>query len=193
MTADENPYAAPAPVSVSVLQPVSVTVMNDDGVWSDNGLLVVVNRGSNLPARCVKCNAPTEYRLRRELSWFHPACWILAILAMVIFVIVIIATRKYAIVNLGLCNIHRARRRKAIWIAWLIVATALGCLVLAVALDINRAEVNFFLFLSGLVLFFVGVIYGSARAKVLKPHKINKYFAWLKGASPDFLAELPPV
>ena len=45
--------------------------------------------------------------------------------------------------------------------------------------------------IAGLILFFAGLIIGSARARVLIPKRMDKHFVWLSRVSPDYLATLP--
>ena len=42
--------------------------LSDEGAWCD-GSLLVMNKHSELPPRCVKTNQPTDRRLRRKLGF----------------------------------------------------------------------------------------------------------------------------
>jgi hypothetical protein len=44
---------------------------------------------------------------------------------------------------------------------------------------------------AGIVLFFVGTIYGLVAARMVAPVRITDTHIWLKGVCPGFLAELP--
>jgi hypothetical protein len=60
------------------------------GVWRDQSKMVA-SKGANLPERCVKCKAPaTGARLKKTLSWHHPLIFILAFVALLIYLIVAI-------------------------------------------------------------------------------------------------------
>ena len=62
----EDGYVLPPPPSVG---------LPNSGVWRDRSTLVM-SKDSQLPDRCVKCNAFTVGRLRRKFAWHHPAIYI---------------------------------------------------------------------------------------------------------------------
>ena len=72
--------------------------------------------------------------------------------------------------------------------AWLI--GILGLVVLVVA-SVQQSELAAGLVLVGLLMLVGAAIYGARSAATVSPHRIDRQFAWLKGASPQFLAELP--
>jgi hypothetical protein len=76
-------------------------------------------------------------------------------------------------------------RSSGILIAWILALSAIGLIVGAFHLA------SWQLGLFGGVLFFGAVIYGSHKAAVLSPKKIDNRNAWLKGACPQFLDGLP--
>ena len=62
---DFNPYAAPeAGVAPSQL---ATDADEGRGVWRD-GKILVMAKVARLPSRCVKCNAPATFRLKRTIS-----------------------------------------------------------------------------------------------------------------------------
>jgi lysylphosphatidylglycerol synthetase-like protein (DUF2156 family) len=109
---------------------------------------------------------------------------------------VAIATRKTATVYIGLCPVHRAKRRQAIWFAWL--SLILGCVVIAVLASVNvgarslYAEMLPVFIILAVVMTIAGIVFWSIRARVVSAKKIDQYFVWIKGVSPEFLSELPP-
>jgi hypothetical protein len=156
------------------------------GVWRDGDKLVM-HKQAMLPDRCVKCNAPTnrEY-LHRKLSWLHPA-WLLLILASwIIYLIVYLAIRKKAEVDLGLCEQHKTSRRTAITVGWVTALLGLGCFILAIA-----SETPGFIFL-GILLFLFGVIFGSYAANVVSVTKMDDNYIWIKRVNKDYLSSFPP-
>ena len=191
MTTDENPYAAPR--TLDLRAPVPDV---DGGVWQDGRLLVVQAKGSVLPARCIKCNAPTDYRLKRRLTWHNPWLYVLLLsglgicaLGVLLYIVVAMIVRKTAVVYPGLCKVHRKQRRRAIWTAWLLILLAPVIWWQAgEAVDSNLSTALYFL---GLIVFFGGAVYGALRSSILSAKKIDDQFAWLKGASPEFLSGLP--
>jgi hypothetical protein len=155
------------------------------GVWREGNKLVM-HRKAYLPDRCVKCNAPTnnEY-LHRKLTWLHPA-WLLLILASwLIYLIVYLAIRKKAEVDLGLCEQHRTNRRTGITVGWITAFLGIGCFVLAIASE------AFGLIFLGILLFFFGVIFGSYAANVVSVTKMDDNYIWIRRVHQDYLSNFP--
>lgn len=84
------------------------------------------------------------------------------------------------------------RRRRALWIGWIVaglgVAIGVGGVVLAIQTD--RGEFCFGLLL-GLIVALVGGIYGSAKSRMVTAKEIDDHYVWLKGVHPDYVAALP--
>ena len=60
-----------------VLPPPPTVGTPGTGVWRDKATLIM-SKDAQLPARCIKCNAPaTGARLKKKLSWHHPAIYLL--------------------------------------------------------------------------------------------------------------------
>jgi hypothetical protein len=79
-------------------------------IWRSDKLLVAAP-GAELPDRCVKCNAPAGgRRLKRTLYYHHPAIYLLLLCNLIIFAIVALIVRKRAVLQIGLCEHHLARR-----------------------------------------------------------------------------------
>jgi hypothetical protein len=154
-------------------------------VWRDKSVLVV-SKGASLPDRCVKCNSPAYgVRLKRKLSWHHPALYILIFIALLVYLIVAMILRKTATVEIGLCEQHAAKRRKAVVVTWLLVLVGvLGIVGSIVAEDGTYALIGFLLLIAG-------IIYGIVVARVVAPSRIDDRFVWLKGVNKDYLNALP--
>jgi hypothetical protein len=45
--------------------------------------------------------------------------------------------------------------------------------------------------LIGVVVLFIGILYGVIGSQVTPPKRIDKRFVWLSQVSPDYLAQLP--
>ena len=185
-----NPYAPP----VASLVPETEAQGPTDGVWRDGGLLVV-RKGSVLPARCVKCNEPVEGKRKRQtLYWCSPWVYLLVI-SPLILVIVYMIIRQSIVVQTAVCRQHRSQRNRVILVAWLLVFGGVGLIILGgTMMDNHRPnDLGLPLILAGCVLVVAGPIYGVTAARLQWAKRIDSYFAWLKGASPDYLAELPEL
>jgi hypothetical protein len=173
--------------------------------WRE-GNLVVVPIGSDLPPRCVKCNGPAapKYTRRSKLTWFHPAYYfillpcltlILALPMLLIYSVVITVVGKRIWVAVGLCKRHgwRVRRRK-------IAGVLMGVLGMSILIGILVAERQYQVHWSaqlvsaiaviGAVLFLASLLLETLTMHVLQPARIDKSYAYLKGASPEFLESL---
>lgn len=170
----EDGYVLPAP-----------PVINDpNSVWRDKSKLVMT-RDAVLPMRCVKCNAPTPGRLKRKMSWHHPALFILLLVAWLIYLIVAMIVRKSATVEVGICDEHRALRKTFIWITWIVVV--LGIAGIFLGLMANEGSPALF----GVLLLVVGIIFGLIAVRVTAPARIDDQFVWLTGVNKDYLNQLP--
>jgi hypothetical protein len=168
-----------------VLPPPPTVGTPGTGVWRDKATLIL-SKDAELPARCVKCNAPaTGPRLKKKLSWHHPAIYLLILVALLIYFVVAMVLRKTATVALGLCEEHRAKHRRNVLIAWLLV----GLGVAGFILTIFGADTNFALL--GILLLLAGTIYAVVAVRIITVAKIDEKFAWLKGINKDYLDELP--
>jgi len=172
----EDGYVLPPPPSVGL--PAS-------GVWRE-GSTLVMSKDAQLPDRCVKCNAFTNGRLRRKLSWHHPAIYILIAVALLIYLIVAMVVRKSATVYLGICDVHRAKRRTYIWITWLLALGGVAGFVLAIAANDGTPA------LIGLLLLFTAIVFGVITTRVTYPSRIDDRFVWLKGVNAEYLDQFPP-
>jgi len=103
------------------------------------------------------------------------------------YIIAVLFVRRTAVIHPGLCEVHRTKRRRAIWIAWALILLSF---VLWWAAFRGR-DVDFALFWLGIATLVAGAIWGVRGSTILAPQKIDKRYAWLKGASPAFLNELP--
>jgi hypothetical protein len=145
-----------------------VAPSNAINMWRANKQLVTRSE-TPLPDRCVKCNAPANgFKMKRVLYWQHSAYYLLLLLNILILIIVVLIVRKKAILNVGVCEQHRAKRRLIITISWL---GALGGLALAI---IGGAALNsgWAVFI-GCVVFLASAIYGGLKGPLVSAAKIK--------------------
>ena len=155
------------------------------GMWRTKKQLVT-SLNAVLPARCVKCNAPAETApIKRNLYWHHPLVYLALLLNVIVYIIVAMSVRKRSTVTVSICPEHRARRRNAILVAWLLI---LGGIATAVAGGVNESG---WLAIAGGAAFVGGIIYGLVRGRLVFATKIDKEHLWLGGCGEEFLADLP--
>jgi hypothetical protein len=144
----------------------------------------VIRLGGEMPDVCIRCNEPAGgYRLKRELSWHSGWLYLLLLAGVLIYVIVALVVRKKAVVNVGLCQTHRAQRRNGILVS---LATAVVGLALAFSVT------NGYLVLLGVLMFFGGIIASPLMARIVHATRIDSQYVRLRGAGEPFLATLPP-
>ena len=155
------------------------------GVWRNKSTLVM-SKNARLPNRCVKCNEPADVPpLKRRLTWHHPAFYLIIFVALLIYVIVALVVRQTANVEVGLCEKHKAKRKRDILITWsLVLLGVVGFALAIVASDGNYA-------LLGLLLLLVGTVYGIVTTRIVNATRIDKDFVFLSGVNKDYLDQLP--
>lgn len=158
---------------------------SSESLWR-SGKRVVARTGTVFPDRCVKCNeSAAGFRLKRTLYWMHPAWWLLFIVSRLILIIVYFVVRKKAVVHIGLCARHRAKRKLGIIIAW--SSVALGFLVMFGSLAYSPGWCIF----AGFMVMLAGGITGGVMAHTVRATKVDKQFVWLAGVHRDIVASLP--
>ena len=162
------------------------TIQNypSDSVWRNNSVLVMT-RQALLPDRCIKCNESTRLKLKRKLSWHHPALYILIFGGALFYVLLAMIMRKTAIVEVGLCEDHSAVRRRDIIITWTMGLLTVGSFFLA-----SQFQDLTFVWIGALLLL-VTAVYGVMRVTVVTATKIDENLVWLKGFNRDYLATFP--
>jgi hypothetical protein len=185
LEAELNPYAPP---KTDVAAP-GKRQGGVSGCWQD-GKLLVMTKDFVLPDRCVKCNLPAEgYRLRRNLSWHHPAFYLFILIHILLYVIVALAVRKTARIEVGLCPAHRSERRLAITVAWLLVLA--GVAISIVGVMYFNSEAAPLAAICGAILLISGAVCGVWGSQPVVAKKIDDRFVWLAKVTPEFLAEYP--
>lgn len=140
-----------------------------------------------LPGRCVKCNAYTDERLKRKLTWHHPALYLLIFVSLLVYAIVAMVVRKTATVNIGFCPEHLAVRKRNLAITWGLGLLAIVSFVMGAVLE----DLTFIFAILPLLL--ATAIYGIVTLRVVVPTKIDDHYVWLKGVNQDYLQEFPDL
>jgi hypothetical protein len=153
-------------------------------IWRDRSTLVMTKQAL-LPNRCVKCNEPTGERLKRKLTWHHPAIYLTILVSILVYAVIALVLRKTATVDVGLCEDHLSTRRRNLAITWLLGIVGLLCLPLAGILEDGTTVAI------GLALLLACAIYGIATLRVVVPSKIDDHFVWLRGVNAEYLHEFP--
>jgi len=154
-------------------------------LWRMGKRLVTISEAA-FPDRCVKCNAPANgFRLKRVLYWQHPAYYLPLLCNLLILLIVVLIVRKKAILHVGLCEKHRAKRKRGLIIGWSSVLIGVGLLICGAGLSSGWAA------FIGVIILLVGGITGAVLATIITPTKITKENVWVTGVHQDFLAQLP--
>lgn len=150
------------------------------------GRTLIVGRRTELPGRCVKCNAPiTGPKLTRKLYWHPPAYYLFIFVNLLIYVIVAMCVRKTADLQVGVCKKHLRRRRNGIAIAWI----SFGLMIAGILWSANSGL--FAPATIGVLVFIVGLIAGSVMSTIVTPTRIDNESIWLKGVCREYLDLLP--
>lgn len=157
----------------------------ESGTISRKKKLIVMGCSAVLPDRCVKCNAPATSRLERKLHWHSPWLYLLILLHILVYAAVAICVRKKAKVAVGLCDEHRQKRKRNLYIGWGLALSFIPCLILGM-----MWEQMWLVYCFPFVLF-AGIVYGLVTTRVVSPSFIDKDYIHLRGAGRSFLESLP--
>jgi len=185
MDSSDNPYAPPL-TTPSVYE---AQIVEDLGLWR-KGNLLVMRKNSPLPARCVKSNAPTDRRLKRNMYWHHPAIYLSILISILIYVILALILRKSATIYIGLSDEWFAKRHRAMLVGWLLFLASIAMIIAGIGM-LDQSDAFPWLIAASPLLFLFGAIYGLLGARMVTPVRISDEYVWLKGIHPSFLADLP--
>jgi hypothetical protein len=170
----EDGYVLPPPPSSEIA-----------GIWRDKDKLII-SRGTQLPDRCVKCNAPAPgARLKKKYSWHEPIFYILIFAGLLVYFVVAMFVRKSITLELGLCEEHKAKRRRNVLVTWSFFLLVLVSFFLAAIVD------EVFPAIIGILLACAGTVYAVVTLRMVAPTRIDKNFAWMTGFNGEYLARFP--
>ena len=149
--------------------------------------VVITRLNGVLPQRCVKCNeATTSPQMKRQLRWVPPYFMLLGgLLASLL--------AKRTTVFVSMCEKHRSARRSAIVLSWVMILFGIGFIVGGISTSGTTggsSSMSAILSLAGFVIFFVGMMMGLIRSRIVYPAKITKEYVWLTGCKRPFLESL---
>ncbi len=157
------------------------------GCWQQDGLAVLEKHSGQLPDRCVICNRKTRFRLQRTFTWHNPSVYFLMLAGWIVYFIVAAMVRKTAVVSLGLCKEHRARRTKGLTVLW--AGVGVSALVMIMSMWAEARGV------AALAVVSLGVfaIVGGRMTRVASASKVSDTLVWIKAGAPfvDSLPESP--
>ena len=154
-------------------------------IWHE-GSTLVMTKDASLPDHCVKCDAPANgFRLKKRLSWHHPALFLLLLLATILYLVLAMILRKQATVYLGLCQQHYQRRQKMLAAGWVLFAIGLISPVAGFSTDYPGIA------LLGILLLFIAIVWLAIVARVVTVKKIDDQFVWLTGLNRNYLERFP--
>lgn len=171
-----NPYQSPT--ADLYARPGSACVRDGDAVF--------VPHGSDLPPRCIRCNAPSAAPIKtRKLYWHTPWLYLLIFVGLLVYAIVALIARKRIDLSPGLCLEHLRARRIGIAIGFGAMLAALVGMFVALSYEQGG--------LAGVlgVAAFIAMIVTAFRARLVRATRIDEYGARVVGFGAPFLAALP--
>lgn len=158
--------------------------------WRSGNLLVVPD-GMDLSGRCFKCGEPSVKTYRRKLYWHHPALYVLAIFALIIYAIVALIVRKSCTLKVGLCAKHKRQRNILFGVAWGILGLAIALFVLAAMVPPSRqSDAELILVMLGVASIFVAGVMGAiVSSRLCRPSEITNRHGFVKGAGEPVLSD----
>ncbi len=167
---------------------------NGSGAIYRDGKTLVIHKSAILPDICIKSNEPTTSRLKRKLSWHHPAIYLVILLNLLIYAIVAMAVRKTAELHVPLAPRFIAKRKRNMLIAWGLVLLGVVLFIAGiVVVDTpgGGGPLGGLMLIAFPILLLTGSLFGIYGCRVVTPSRIDDHYVWLKGCSPEFLAMFP--
>lgn len=189
-----NPFQSPQTDSGTATLPTRGTPPDHvPGLWSSEDLLIV-ERGTRLPDRCIVCNEPEEgtqlhFIIRRDLPVY--AKILILVLASPLMLLVIFAGAKSVRTEIGLCRTHRQKELRGRWIVRLMFASLVVLpMIPLVATPVMGNETPTWLglcFYAAILVFYLATLYLSFRWRPVRAMKIDEHFVWLAGVHPAYI------
>ncbi|HVU17123.1 MAG TPA: DUF4339 domain-containing protein [Candidatus Didemnitutus sp.] len=154
---------------------------------ADGKRIVVPITNPRLPSRCVKTNEPASFpqTKTRTLYWYPPLIALTLLVNVLIFLIVYLIVRKALKLEIPLSKAGKGIVIRNGFICLGICLGGIACMFLA-------AISSGLFILIGILILLGGLVFGATRGGTLRVTKMKNGEAWLAGASPEYLASLPP-
>lgn len=170
-----NPYAPPQ---------AQVVAVNGTKCTRD-GDAVVVQRGNDLPPRCITCNAPVKRPIKEvKLYWHSPWLYLLLLINFLVYLVVGAIVRRTVKVSPGLCEVHSAKRLRRILVVLGLGVGSCAAAIGLLAVGDSGLAIVFFVF--AVLLLVIGMLV----SRKIYAKKITKDYASLGGCKEPFLASL---
>ncbi len=185
----DNLYATPKSV-------LDKKYSEGEGVWRKKKLLVM-DRTSTLPDRCIKCNTPTKgFFVEKNLYYYPPILTIISFLLFfvigILIIIPLLIFRKRAKIMVGLCEHHRKRRINFLWIFGGFFILAIISFLVSGFVPNSTIESAIPLSVGGGALL-ISLIFVTASNISLFAKKIDDQHLWIRGVKPIYLQEFPEL
>ena len=196
---EESHEAEKSTLEQSEVEPES---LSSPGVYRA-GKCFVMRRGAELPECCVMSGEPNHGRmLKRRVTWTPSGMYFLLVLLLLPFlgclvvvvlfalVIVVLVAQKSAKLEFPVSDVWLAKRRQRLIFGWGLIASVIPIFFLLRTFGSSDG------WLVGIAVAAVAVCAGLVvlyPSQFLRAEAISGDVVWLRGAHPDFIAQLPEL
>jgi hypothetical protein len=170
---------------------VPVATPAADSTVTRDGSLVRSGRFAQWPDRCVVCNEPAQgNRVKLVLAWYPLPVYLLIFLALPLFLLAAIFLGQSAKLNVGLCDAHLRRRRRAFYVLPVAAPATVGACAGGLQLvPKGQDELAVAVMLCSVALL-VAIAWAARRSRTLRVRRMKDGTVWAK-CGPAFLESLP--
>jgi len=152
------------------------------------GSEVWLHKNSTLPEICVKCGGSIAFGgsyVREKFRWHHPAVYA-ALISPLIYLILAACLSENIRINSPLCGEHVTKRDKMF--TGLFVGGMLATLFICLSAFFGAYGLAVLIFLVALIVISINIEYNY---KAFRRARVEGSYYYLKGASDEFLNQLP--
>lgn len=144
---------------------------------------VLYQDGSRWPARCYKCNQPTDGKKLVKLTYVNPWIYLSILITPILTIILALIFQKKFSLDMPICEAHKQKRKRFLIFQWSMIALATVFFGVAVGANSGLA--------AGLAgLFLLLVVIAGIGGRLLYAAKLKNGYYWLRGAGKEFVADL---